>query len=573
MAGLTFREQVAGFPVRQMVVVSLIRFSEPLAFTSLFPYLYFMIRDFQVAPTEQEISKYLGYLASSFAFFQFLFAVQWGKLSNRVGRKPVLLCGLLGTSASLLMFGFSTNYFMALFSRSLAGALNGNIAVLRTTIGEICVEKRHQAIGFSTLPLLFNVGAVIGPLIGGLLLFTRPSDKNPYQQKRLLDRLEPVVSSSGFLKFYDSFASAHPYALSNIVVLMFLCLSCIIGFLFLEETNDALKNHRDVGLEWGDWLVAKLFNKEMPTRPWNNVHLYDSTTGADSPIAASALPVSDQIPLRSPSESSPLLATASEDAIEDELIDDDNTTDDYLPRNLSTAVVRRYSLASVYVPPKEPRALTPRVILVILSNCIISLHGIAYNEFLPVLLASRFQKDELAFPFKIRGGFGLDSSYIGTLFSSTGIMGMLIILVVFPWIDRTFGTLQGYRFSLLFFPIVYALVPMAIFTLHKYNEHYPRWLTPVVLYSLTSLKTLASATGMPQVMLLNHRAADKKHRAYVNSLTMSMLALARCIGPIVFGYLMTIGDKLGIAWLVWWLMALLALFGLLQSFTMRDYED
>lgn len=555
-----------------MVVVSLIRFSEPLAFTSLFPYLYFMIRDFQVAPTEQEISKYSGYLASSFAFCQFLFAVQWGKLSNRVGRKPVLLCGLLGTSASLLMFGFSTSYFMALFSRLLAGALNGNIAVLRTTIGEICVEKRHQAIGFSTLPLLFNVGAVIGPLIGGLLLFTRPSDKNPYQQKRRPGGREPEVYSAGFRKFYDSFASAHPYALSNIVVLVFLCLSCLIGFLFLEETNETLKNQRDVGLEWGDWLVTRFFGKEMPQRPWKSVHACDAGAEPASPGAAAVLPVGGHI-ARSPGENSPLLGTASDDALDDELVEDDNAPEGFLPRNLSNAVVRRYSLASVYVPPKEPRALTPRVVLVILSNCIISLHGIAYNEFLPVLLAARFQKDELAFPFKIRGGFGLDSSYIGTLFSSTGIMGMLIILVVFPWIDRTFGTLQGYRFSLLFFPIVYALVPMAIFTLHKYNEHYPRWLTPVVLYSLTSLKTLASATGMPQVMLLNHRAADKKHRAYVNSLTMSMLALARCIGPIVFGYLMTIGDRLGIAWLVWWLMALLALFGLLQSFTMRDYED
>ncbi|KAM9889261.1 hypothetical protein OXX69_012889, partial [Metschnikowia pulcherrima] len=127
MANITFREQMAGFPVKQMLVISIMRFSEPLAFTSLFPYLYFMIRDFHIAPTEEEISKYSGYLASSFAFCQFLFAMQWGKMSDRVGRKPVLLCGLLGTSASLLLFGFSTNYYMALFARSLAGVLNGNI--------------------------------------------------------------------------------------------------------------------------------------------------------------------------------------------------------------------------------------------------------------------------------------------------------------------------------------------------------------------------------------------------------------------------------------------------------------
>lgn len=105
---LTFREQLSGFPVWQMIIICIIRFSEPISFTSLFPYVYFMIRDFKIAPTEEDISKYSGYLASSFAFAQFLFAVQWGKLGDRkYGRKPILLFGLFGTSISLIIFGFS----------------------------------------------------------------------------------------------------------------------------------------------------------------------------------------------------------------------------------------------------------------------------------------------------------------------------------------------------------------------------------------------------------------------------------------------------------------------------------
>lgn len=67
----SYKETFRDFPVRQMVIICLIRFSEPLAFTSIFPYIYFMIRDFQISPTEQEISKYSGYIASSFAFCQF----------------------------------------------------------------------------------------------------------------------------------------------------------------------------------------------------------------------------------------------------------------------------------------------------------------------------------------------------------------------------------------------------------------------------------------------------------------------------------------------------------------------
>lgn len=589
---LTFREQLAGFPVRQMLVVSLIRFSEPLAFTSLFPYLYFMIRDFQIAPTEQEISKYSGYLASSFAFCQFLCAVQWGKALNKVGRKPILLFGLFGTSLSLLLFGFSTNYYMALGARSLAGCLNGNIAVLRTVIGEICVERRHQALGFSTLPLLFNFGSVIGPLVGGSYLLTRPSPRSPYE-----DSSEVVAKS--LKNSFIEFRAKHPYALSNVVVCCFLWFSLIIGLLFLEETNEDFCKRRDIGLEIGDSILYYLFGRKRPLRPWQRGY-HDPEQFTPEQIQAEGIlrertgVVGDEtrstdlaiLPFSSapPSENAPLLRSDDESSLSDnidntveEIVEEDGPVEPYLSRktsrSMSNAVIRRYSLALEYIPKPEPSALTPQVITVIISNCIISLHSIAYNEFLPVFLAGRFQKDKLQFPFRIEGGFGLDSSYIGNLFSSTGIMGMLIVLIIFPWIDRRLGTMEGFRLSLLFFPIVYASVPLAIFTLHKYNPAFPKWFTPVLLYSLTSLKTLASATGMPQVMLLNHRAAAKQHRAYVNSLTMSMLALARCIGPIVFGYLMTLGDNWQIGWLNWWLMALLALFGLFQSFTMRDYED
>lgn len=588
MAGLTYREQIRGFPVKQMLVVSLMRFSEPIAFTSLFPYLYFMIRDFKIAPTEQEISKYSGYLALSFAFFQFCFAVHWGKMLDKIGRKPVIMCGLMGTSLSLLIFGFSRNYWMALFARSLAGCLNGNVSVYRTMIGEICVERRHQALGFSTLPLLFNVGTVIGPLIGGSRVFTRPSPHSPYEDARnnksggdsggqLADVLRPV-GGSGLGAFLDEFRTRHPYALSNFMVSAILWCSVIIGFLFLEETHEKFKNRRDYGVELGDSIMA-LFGRRKPVRPWNQPKEANETMAllSESEIGTSASPQTGStttvsVPSNVSDHADSLHAGSDVASIDSEQSSQEfEAVEPFMSKSMSNAVVRRYSLASVFKPEKN--ALTPQVITVIAASCIISLHSISYGEFMPVFLAARFKKDDLQFPFKISGGFGLDSSYIGTLFSSTGLVGMLIVLVIFPWIDRSLGTIEGFRLSLCFFPVVYACVPLSIFTLHKYNEAFPSWLTPIVLYALTSFKTLASATGMPQVMLLNHRAAAKEHRAYVNSLSMSMLALTRCIGPIVFGYVMTLGDSWHIGWLSWWLMALLALFGLVQSLYMKDYED
>ena len=77
----TFREQMKGFPTWQIFVISIMRFLEPLAFTSLFPYVYFMIRDFHIAEDETGISKYAGYLSASFAFSQFLFGIKLFYLS------------------------------------------------------------------------------------------------------------------------------------------------------------------------------------------------------------------------------------------------------------------------------------------------------------------------------------------------------------------------------------------------------------------------------------------------------------------------------------------------------------
>ena len=68
----------------------------------------------------------------------------WGGLSDRIGRTPVLLMGCFGTTLSLLVVGFSMNLWMALFGRILGGALNGNIGVIQTMVGELVTNPKHE---------------------------------------------------------------------------------------------------------------------------------------------------------------------------------------------------------------------------------------------------------------------------------------------------------------------------------------------------------------------------------------------------------------------------------------------
>jgi MFS family permease len=92
---------------------------------SIFPYVYFMIQDFKIAKTDAQISVYAGMVTSAFAFAEFSSGVAWGRLSDKIGRKPVLLTGLAGTALSMLVFGFSPSLPVALLARALGGLLNG----------------------------------------------------------------------------------------------------------------------------------------------------------------------------------------------------------------------------------------------------------------------------------------------------------------------------------------------------------------------------------------------------------------------------------------------------------------
>lgn len=94
---------------------------------SIFPYVYYMISSFHITNDEKQIALYAGMVTSAFAFAEFSTGVMWGRLSDKVGRKPILLTGLAGTGISMIVFGFSPNLTTALIARALGGLLNGYV--------------------------------------------------------------------------------------------------------------------------------------------------------------------------------------------------------------------------------------------------------------------------------------------------------------------------------------------------------------------------------------------------------------------------------------------------------------
>ncbi|KAK6458241.1 major facilitator superfamily domain-containing protein [Scheffersomyces xylosifermentans] len=535
MQGLTVREQLEGFPVFQMVIISLIRIAEPIAFTSMFPYIYFMIQQFGIAENDADISRYSGYLASAFSFCQFLCSVQWGKASESFGRKPVLLVGLCGTATSMIVFGFSTNFYIAFLARMMMGLLNGNVSVIRTTIGEIAVERRHQSIAFSSLTLLWSTGAIVGSWLGGVLTDTTHLP----EVSSIDDKRDGSTNSGGLLTRY-------PFALSNIVVAVILCISILIGWLFFEETHDGKRFNRDRGLEVGDWLRKKL-GFEVPVRPWQKyAPLYDDS--------------------RQGSE-----------LMNDYDGDDEEDKDGIELQLYSSVDPDAESASSQEVKPTSEnyaKAFTWPVINTILSHFILSFHNLVYSEFLPVLLAGKVMVEDLDFPFKIKGGFGFSSDTIGMILSLTGIIGILVVIFIFPVLNTYFSTINSYRVALITFPISLVILPLLIFTLPEYNHHIPsKFFTGAALYMITGLNTFSGATAFSQIIILIHRASPKQHRALINGYTLSITALARCLAPIIWGYLISKFDQMGYGGVSWWLLACISVGGFLHSFVLEEYQE
>lgn len=152
----------------QLFVITLARLSEPLTQTSLGSYLFYQLQSFDPSLPDSTISYQAGIIQAAFPFAQFLTAMLWGRFADspRGGRKKAICIGLLGTMCSIIGFGFSHSFATSVAFRLLGGVLNGNIGVMRTMISEIIKEKKYQSRAFLLLPMTFNIGVIIGPILG-----------------------------------------------------------------------------------------------------------------------------------------------------------------------------------------------------------------------------------------------------------------------------------------------------------------------------------------------------------------------------------------------------------------------
>jgi DHA1 family tetracycline resistance protein-like MFS transporter len=110
----------------------------------------------------------LGLLFSCFSGMQFLFAPMWGRVSDRIGRRPVLIGGLVGTAVAYFLFARAESLMMLYAARLLAGFFGANISSAQAYIADVTTAK-DRAKGMGLIGAAFGLGFTFGPLLGGIL--------------------------------------------------------------------------------------------------------------------------------------------------------------------------------------------------------------------------------------------------------------------------------------------------------------------------------------------------------------------------------------------------------------------
>lgn len=144
-----------------------------LLFTVLFLVMIGFSILFPVEPAYIQLfgatSATMGWLTASYSLAQFVFSPLWGRLSDRIGRKPVMLVGLAGYGVSMTLFALGQSIPHLFMARTLAGVLSSaTLPTAMTVIADTTTED-ERAKGMGLLGAAFGLGAIFGPFVGGVL--------------------------------------------------------------------------------------------------------------------------------------------------------------------------------------------------------------------------------------------------------------------------------------------------------------------------------------------------------------------------------------------------------------------
>lgn len=465
-----------------------------------------MIESFGIP--KNQVSKWAGITSAAYSLSQALTGIAWGWASDTYGRKPAILTAMIFIMSTSLLFGFARSIALAIVARSLAGASCGNVGIIRTMVAEMVPYKELQPRAFSIMPLVWTIGSIFAPSVGGAL--ANPASKYP-----------KVFADNGLFKRY-------PFALPNLVGAVFFLIGLSAGTLFLRETLESKKDKRDYGIILGEILLLPFKRKK---------HKPKSSFGVD--------------------ESTSLLKhsrNSSAAAID---------TDVNAQRN-RTAV-------PVVAAPTYREVFSRQSNLNLLTYSILALHSLAYDQLLPVFMhyprqINRSSNPDVHLPFKFSGGFGLNSDRIGLLFMVYGVVGVFIQFLIFPPLARHYGALPCLKVVTAMFPIAYIITPFtALLPTPKMQQI--GILAVMMIKCWAGIFAFPCTT-----ILLTNSAVSLRILGTLNGVAVSISAVGRAVGPAIGGFTFTVGLDKGYGILPWWILGGFGVMGAIVPWWLVEME-
>ncbi|KAH0439174.1 major facilitator superfamily transporter [Colletotrichum camelliae] len=412
--------------------------------------------------------------------------------SPRVGRKGVLLMNMAVLGTSTLCFGFIRSFAQAMVLRIIEGTFSGGTLVTRTMIPEIVPGKKHRVKAFLLLPLAFNIGALAGPPVAGLLV--------AYAQTH--------AESNDFL---GRWTYAPPMLMaSGIIYMAFLAV-----FFLLEETLPALRDQPDIGIRI----------KKAVIRLWQR---YRSTKFGYEPAHTRDYEDSQDV--------DPLLSPAA---------DDEAQRGERKPTPAPTGGK---------LPLRK--ALTANVLLATSCQAMLDGLTAGYNTLWPLFLsdppmsAVLEREEKASSALRFSGGAGLQPYQIALTLTILAVTALPLQIWVYPRVSYKLKPVGTLRCFLWCPALAFALSPLIAVT-----AKFPllMWL---VIAVVQLLMVLTSAMVVPSATLMtNNSAPSPAALAATHGLALTLSAVARTIGPFAVGYVYAASQASRNGGLAWWLMA------------------